>query len=104
MVLIYIALLPKVLYSVDSHSPIHAHIQHRIHHNHAGRPPAHQEQLGWGRLAQGHHDTQLGGAEGDRTSNLAGYQPTRSTSWANATPRGKSWERDKLKVVVVKSS
>ena len=45
---IYIVLLSKALYSVNWHSPIHAHI-----------------------LAQGHHDTQLGGAR-DRTSNLAG--------------------------------
>ena len=58
---------PKRLKSVNTH------IDGRVNH---ARQPARQEQLGLSDLAQGHINTQLGGA-GDRTSNkTTGYKTT----------------------------
>ena len=47
MVLIYIRLLSKALYSVDRHSPVHAHVPHSPVHAHtdAGRQPAQVSRL-----------------------------------------------------------
>ena len=58
----------KALYNIVltfTYSCTHSHIDGGV--DHAGRQPARQEQSGC--LAQGHPDTQLGGAR-DRTSNL----------------------------------
>ena len=69
MVLIYIALLSKALYSVFTVTDIHPFTHRRLSQPRRATVSS-SGAIRVRRLAQGHHDTWLGGA-GDRTSDLA---------------------------------
>ena len=76
---LYSAFIQSALQFYASHSPIHTHIQTPTAIGcHARYQPAHQEQLGVRRLAQGHFDTPTVGSN-RQPSNC---QTTALTSWA----------------------